>query len=240
MAAWDPATRGAQEVAARIRLRCWGDFALVDAETGADLKPRGRKARALLAYLALHRAKEQARASLRQAILELKPISNVSEEALEIERDHLAVGTRALVTDIDQMRAANESGDFARLLEMLPDRDDRLFANLDGIDEAFDQWLTIERSRQHEALVTLIADASAAALAQGQTRLARAFHGRLRELDPDHGSLVDVPHSGAAEASPVTASTDRRTVGVISSSRPVALWAGLALAVLASVLAAWF
>lgn len=250
---------GAQEVATRVRLRCWGDFALVDAATGADLKPRGRKARALVAYLALHRGKpisrerltgllwgdraeEQARASLRQAILELKPISNASEEALEIERDHLAIRTGAFVTDIDEMRAIHESGDFARLLDLLPDRDDRLFANLEGIDEAFDQWLAIERSRQHEALVTLIADASAAALAQGQTRLARAFHGRLREIDPDHGSLDDLPHATPAEAapSPVPASSDNETVAVTSPSRRFAVWTGLALAVVVAVFAAWF
>ena len=42
MAAWDPGTTGAQEVAPRIQLRCWGDVTLVDAATGADLKPRGR------------------------------------------------------------------------------------------------------------------------------------------------------------------------------------------------------
>lgn len=258
MAAWDPGTTGAQEVAPRIQLRCWGDFTLVDAATGADLKPRGRKARALLAYLALHRGKpisrerltgllwgdraeEQARASLRQAILELKPINNASEEALEIERDHLAIGTGAFLTDIDEMHAANESGDFARLLELLPDRDDRLFANLDGIDEAFDNWLAIERSRQHEALITLIADASAAALAQGQTRLARAFHGRLRELDPDHGSLAELPRSSHAEAAAsVAGSSHRPAVGVISPFRRFAPWGTLALAILAAVFGAWF
>src|SRR4051812_25649830 len=257
MAAWDPATGTAQATAARVRLRCWGDFALTDCADGADIKPRGRKARALLAYLALHRGKpisrerltgllwgdrgeEQARASLRQAILELKPISNVSDGILEIDRDHLAVRQGAFLTDIDEMNAAKEAGNFTQLLELLPDRDDRLFTNLDAIDEGFDHWLAIERSRQQDLLVTLIADASAAALTQGQTRHARAFHGRLREFDPDHGSLGEWP--AVAPGPAPSAISDVPSQAEASSSVSRRRFAGVAalLAILIMGLGAWF
>jgi TolB-like protein/DNA-binding SARP family transcriptional activator len=219
MTAFGPVTTSVAQATASVRLRCWGDFALADCETGADLRPRGRKARALLAYLALHpgkpvsrerltgllwgdRAEEQARASLRQAILELKPVSNGGRNAVSIERDHLELKAAALVTDIEEMRAVAASANYEALLQMLPDPDDRLFANLDDVDEGFDEWLAIERSRQHATLIELIADASAAALANGQTRHARALHARLREFEPAAARLSGWQATGAAEAAP--------------------------------------
>lgn len=204
MAFSGPVTAGEREAVARMRLCCWGDFALTDEQSGIDLKPRGRKTRALLAFLAFHpgkpvsrerltgllwgdRGDEQARASLRQAILELKPLSG---DVLSIERDYLTLHANSLVTDVDAMREAVAARDYTRLLDLLPDSGERLFANLDGIDEGFDDWLAIERTRQQDALVTLIADASAAALAEGQTRHARALHARRREFDPAADTLL--------------------------------------------------
>lgn len=55
---------GEAEAAARVRLACWGDFALTDLATGDDLKPRGRKARALVAWLALHSGRPVSRERL--------------------------------------------------------------------------------------------------------------------------------------------------------------------------------
>ena len=263
MTAWAQVTTSEPATTASVSLRCWGDFALTDCANGANLKPRGRKARALLVYLALHsgrpvsrerltgllwgdRGEEQARASLRQAILELKPLASGEFNALAIERDHLTLRPGALVTDIDQMRDAVAAANFERFLEMLPESDERLFGNLDGIDEGFDDWLAIERSRQLDALVTLIADASAAALSQGQTRQVRALHARRREFDPAVASLPEseIPLPGSA---PSTA--ERLPVqGLIPAARPgiktrtlgpIVLFAALvALLVLAA--GAWF
>lgn len=223
MATSHPVEASASVARAQVRLRCWGDFALTDSNDGTDIKPRGRKARALLAYLALHpgksvsrerltgllwggRGEEQARASLRQAILELKPLSTEPRSALAIERDHLSLTPGTLTTDLQEMSAAVGAGDYDALLELLPDSDERLFANLDGIDEAFDDWLTIERSRQSDALVTLIADASAAALAEGQTRHARMLHARRRELDPE-GGLAPAASLSPESGTPLVAKT---------------------------------
>lgn len=193
--------------AALSRLRCWGDFAITDPFSGADLRPRGRKTRALLAYLALHagkpisrerltgllwgdRAEEQARASLRQSIFELRPFTNGPRSLLTVKRDHLVLDPAALVTDIDELRDSAQRGDLELLLHTLPDRDDQLFANLDDVDPGFDDWLTIERAHQREALVALIADAAAVASARGQTREARALNIRLVELDPDRETAL--------------------------------------------------
>lgn len=243
---------------ARVRLKCWGDLAITDAATGADLRLRGRKARALLAYLALHpgkpisrerlagllwgdRGEEQARASLRQALVELKPLANGEISALEVERDQVSIRAGALATDLDEIRAAAERGDYPALLASLPEPDERLLGNLEGIDEAFDDWLTIERTRQREALLTLIADSSATALSQGQARHARALHVRLRELDPARASKPsDCAPATAAEEGTASAAPALVHFGTARRARPlVALLAVLLLAALVAAVGAW-
>jgi tetratricopeptide (TPR) repeat protein len=191
----------AGEAARRTLVRCWGDFAIEDGATGADLRPRGRKARALLAYLVLHpgkavsrekltgllwgdRAEEQARGSLRQTLFELRDLAN-GGGLLLVERETVALVPDMVATDIDAMRALLDAEDFPALLATLPDGDELLFANLDGLDPGFDEWLQVERTRQRDVLVALVADASAGALAIGQARAARALHARLLELNPD-------------------------------------------------------
>lgn len=205
-----------QSAGARARLRCWGDFALGDPVTGEDLKPRGRKARALIAYLALHpgkpvsrerltgllwgdRGEEQARASLRQSIAELRHLTNNGRAVLTVERDHLSLDPHALATDLDELRTAAANGEFERLAELLPEPDERLFANLDGLDAGFDDWLAIERTRQQGELAALIADASAAAMAAGRAREARRLRARLAEIDPGAAAAAPAP----AVAAPV-------------------------------------
>lgn len=163
-----------------FRLRCWGDFAIVCTATGRDLRPRSRKARALLAFLALHpgraigrerlagllwgdRGDEQARASLRQAIAELKAFTGASPSLIIVDREALMLDGTQLDRDIDAIGRAVAERDATKLAALRPDDDERLFANLDDIDEGFDTWLAIERSRQGAALEALFAGAPVAA-----------------------------------------------------------------------------
>lgn len=160
----------------RFRLTCWGEFALSDRVTDAPV--RGRKARALLAYLALHpgksvsreriatllwgdRGDEQARASLRQTLFELKPF--VEGGLLQAGRESLGLDAAMLTTDIDDLGVAAEREDAAAVAKLLPDADERLFANLDDIDEGFDDWLSAERVAQAGRLEALVARVAAAA-----------------------------------------------------------------------------
>ena len=243
MAAWGQAKVSEAAAMPYVSLQCWGDFALADCITDADLKPRGRKARALLAYLALHagksisrerltgllwgdRGEEQARASLRQAILELKPLSGDERGVICVERDHLTLRPGTLTTDADRMRAAVEAGDYAGLVGLIPDSDERLFANLDGLDEAFDEWLMLERSRQSEALITLIADASAAALSQGQMRAARTLHARRCEWAPGTAALPPTPD---LPPPPVAPEERLASVAPLHTGRVGSRWAPIAL-----------
>jgi TolB-like protein len=185
----------------RVRLTCWGDFALTRLGSDEDLTPRGRKARALLAYLALQggravrrerltgllwgdRAEPQARASLRQAVLELKPLTSGNIYALRVDRDQLSLDPGAVLTDLDELDAAFRGGDYRAALALLPHPDEQLFTNLDGVDEGFDDWLRIERARRAEELLEGLRDAAAAAARDGDAAAARALAVRLRELDP--------------------------------------------------------
>src|ERR1700722_7089381 len=85
-------TAGRDQGSRRFTLKIMGDVALVDMASGKNLLPRSRKARAVVPYLALagsdpikrellavilwsHRANEQARASLRQAITDLRDLT---------------------------------------------------------------------------------------------------------------------------------------------------------------------
>ena len=185
-----------RSVEARLSMRCWGDFAL-RGEDEVDLRPRGRKPRALLAYLAMHpdmtigrerllgllwgeRGEEQARGSLRQAIQELKPLAN-GLGLLRVDRESLMLDGDRLVTDLDRLNQALQRRELDELIRGLPEPGDRIFADLEGLDSGFDDWLAIERSRQEDALVALIAEAHMAAVRSGDGRSARALETRLRE-----------------------------------------------------------
>lgn len=231
------------------RLQCWGAFALSDMASGEDVRPRGRKARALLAYMAMHpgrsvsrerltgllwgdRAEEQARASLRQAIFELKAFTNGARGLLNVERDHLVLNPAALVTDIDELQERVRSGDLAALLAALPDHDDQVFAGLDGVDPDFDDWLRIERGRQREALMALMAEAAATGFARGDHRHARALLARLHEFDPQDLT----PDLSVRAAQPVRLPDESAGPEPRARSRPPrrALLGGLAVGALAA------
>ena len=207
------------EVDRRVLVRCWGDFAVENVARDAQL--RGRKARALLAYLALHpgkaisrerlagllwgdRAEEQARGSLRQTVFELRAFAHGGEPLLRVDREAIAIEAEAVRTDADLFRELLDTGAFGALLDALPDPDEIFLANLDGVDAGFDEWLQIERTRQRDALVQLVGDASAGAIAAGQVRLARALHARLVEMGgapPEHPDIETGPLAPAPDRS---------------------------------------
>lgn len=228
------ASRLAERTAVGFSLRCWGGFVLRDAE-GQERRPRGRKARAVLAYLAMHpdrrvgrerltellwgdRGEEQARSSLRQSLFELKEFGN-GAGLLVVERDGVTLNGAALATDLGELRAAAEAQDYPRLLAALPEPDDTLFAGLDGLGESFDAWLRIERTVERDALVQMIADASAQAVARAQVREARALHARLLAFEPelDQSAPAIAPVAGpVAQFNPVGTARPASRRGVLA------------------------
>lgn len=166
---------------APFHARLWGDFAIADPD-GADTTPRGRKARALLAWLALHagrpisrerlcgllwgdRGEEQARASLRQTLLELRPFTTAPAPLLLVTRQSVMLDPARLQTDVDALAQGNGM----RRGQALPDADEIFLGNMDGVDPGFDDWLRIERTRQRDRLEQLLAAASAPVPPQPQT-----------------------------------------------------------------------
>ncbi len=142
-----------------VRLRLTGQM---EAWTisNQNVLPTGRKTRALLAAVALsgprpasrgrlaellwsRRPDEQARASLRQEIqLLLKALAPAKTEILHVTRDQLSLNQSATWVDIDEIMRPNAHKPTA--LSLL---DGDLLEDLDGIDPAFDMWLTGERER---------------------------------------------------------------------------------------------
>jgi DNA-binding SARP family transcriptional activator len=142
-----------------IRLRLTGQM---EAWTIANenILPAGRKTRALLAAIALsaprpasrarlaellwsRRPDDQARASLRQEIqLLLRALAPAKTEILRVTREHLSLAPGATWVDVAEIMRATTSKPAA--LSLL---DGELLEDLDGIDPAFDMWLTAERER---------------------------------------------------------------------------------------------
>jgi len=136
--------------------------------TSESALPSGRKTRALLAVVALsaprpalrgrlaellwsRRPEEQARASLRQEIHRLlDSLSVAHSEILQVTRDHLSLRPGAVWIDVEEvMRATTAEPASLSLLN------GDLLEDLDGIDPAFDAWLTTERERLRDRARTV-------------------------------------------------------------------------------------
>ncbi len=145
-----------------VRLQVIGPMGAWTA-SGETILPVQRKARALLAIVALaaprpvlrgwltemlwsQRGAGQARASLRQEIHHLRnALYPAGTDILLVTRQHLSLLPGTLRTDVDDaMHAAPGGADSLALLggELLED--------LDGIDPAFNSWLVTERERLHD------------------------------------------------------------------------------------------
>lgn len=147
-----------------LRLALLGDFRLF---SGAEaVRLRGRKARAMLAYLAVtpgrtvsrdraadllwsDRGIEQARGSLRQMLAELRACPPI-DAALVIARDAFGFAAGAVVSDVEAILAAAERQDPRDLAEQLGAVGDGFLTDMAGVSPAFDDWLRIERVGQPE------------------------------------------------------------------------------------------
>ena len=158
----DGAQRG-QVASPVLRLRLMGHMA-IDDSLGRVSLPRTRKARAILAILAMasprpvlrmnltallwsQRQKEQGRASLRQALHELQDVLGTAwGRLLHAERHHLSLHGGGLSVDaLNLHTAAPRDTDAVRQFQ------NPLLEDLTGLDPAFDRWLIEERGRLNRA-----------------------------------------------------------------------------------------
>jgi len=195
-------TDGAGAVAT---LSCLGNFRLCAVEDGADLAPRGRKARALLAHLALsggpvsrerlagllwsERGEEQARASLRNTLLEMRALSSNGHSVLEVEREHVGIVPGRIETDLGHLLAWAASGNLAAIDQALGSWDGRIFGDLDSIDGGFDDWLTGERTRQQEKMFAALTTALEVAPRSGVEHV-RSIADKLLQVEPANEVIV--------------------------------------------------
>ena len=153
-----------------LAVRVFGPFRLESPHS--ELALRGRKTRGLLAYLVLapgkratreclaeilwtDRGPDQSRASLRQAIAELRAIPELSS-VLAIDRNEIALDAARVSSDIDQVLAAATGGTLENLARRLEGMSGALLENLPDISPAFDEWLAIERPNRVECVLQAV------------------------------------------------------------------------------------
>ncbi len=185
----------------RLRLQLFGGLQ-AHREGGADSALAGRKAQALLAYLALNpkqrctrdrlatllwsdRGEEQARQSLRQAVRSLhKALHDESAAILVSDGDRLTLDPEAIAVDVqafERLSAANtrEALEQARAL----------YAGefLEGIDvrsQGFEEWLAAERARLRDLAADVQQRLAQMYLDSGEWDAALAAAQTLLALDP--------------------------------------------------------
>jgi len=198
-----------------------GNFRLCAVGDGADLAPRGRKARALIAYLVLNggpvsrerlagllwseRGEDQARASLRNTLLELRGLSSNGSAVLTIDREHVGVVPGRLETDFARLQAWAASGNLAAIDECLGSWDGRIFGDLESIDGGFDDWLTGERTRQQEKMFAALVAALEAAPGSGEVEHARSIADKLLQVEPTNEVMVRLAMRADQSAKDVSA-----------------------------------
>lgn len=206
----EPSTQVLSEPSnARFELRCWGEFRLLDRLNPAGRLPPRRKARALIAYLAAQggtsinrerlaallwseRGNRQARASLRQTLLELRPFATAPKRLLVIERDQVHLDRAALTSDIAHIEALARADNFDALRQALAEKGDRLYSGLDGLDPAFDEWLALERRVQQDHLLALGAATAARGLNHGAYEAVSRLAIELQRLDETNEAFAQI------------------------------------------------
>jgi len=169
---------------------------------GQPILPRARKTRAILAILVLaaprpvlrlqltnllwsQRDRDQARASLRQAVHELQDILGPGHGCLLLaDRHYLALRNEGLWVDVVQASRADAA--HAERLDLFRNV---LLEDLVGLDPAFDRWLDEERSRLMR---------SARALGESILAVQRDAAGRLAAAE--RLLAIDRTHEGAWRA----------------------------------------
>lgn len=181
--------------------RLFGSFRVL-AASGDDLTPRGRKARALLAVMALgdgtverariaellwsDRAAGQARASLRQVLFDLHGAAPQVLPLVTASSERISRCGARWRTDVGDVLACASAGVLPALAHNLDALHGDLLEGLDGLSADFDNWLRVERVRQREAVVA----AGLAALDKAEPLPALAVINALEAFDPGNEQIV--------------------------------------------------
>ncbi len=178
-----------------LKLRILGGFELQSGR-GPDGTTSGRKVRALLTCLALspgiswprerlmallwsNRAEEQARASLRQALTELRQVLG-EPSPLRTEQDKVSLDSAAITVDAVEFPRLVKSGKLDRGRRALPRSSAR--RPWRARRSAFEDWLSAERARLHDLAVQTLHRLAASLSGTAAIETAQ----RLLQLEPAH------------------------------------------------------
>ncbi|HKH27174.1 MAG TPA: BTAD domain-containing putative transcriptional regulator [Sphingomicrobium sp.] len=187
--------RSRQEIwASEASLTLLGSLRLVR-KTGDEWTPKPRKTRALLAIVALakgsvtrsrltdllwgDRGEDQAKASLRQALYELRDLS--SSGLLTVSRDTVAIGPKRLWTDVNAIETATEP---SVLADALDEAEWPPLGGLDDVTPELDEWLRNERVRLSALVLQKGVESAENAMLIGKPMLARRIADSLERIDP--------------------------------------------------------
>lgn len=197
-----------------LMIGCLGGLTL--SVTGGPLPLAGRKARALLAFLALEGgtaavarerlsglfwpdvAERQARNSLRQTLFEVREaLERRGCDAVVAGREEVSLNPGAHLLDLDRAIAAIRGGEVPELLRSQPGCLDQMLAGYEDLSPLFAEWLaTRRRTAQQQVLHALDA-------ATGDATLPRTARRQMAEaalrLDPTHEAACRVAMRLAAE-----------------------------------------
>jgi TolB-like protein len=186
---------------ASLNIRLLGGFA-AHLASGAPVPSIGRKAQALLAYLALapgtpharekltallwsDRGEAQARSSLRQALSELrKVLAGADPPPLETKGEVVALAAGAVVVDVEVFERLIAGGECPSLEAAVDLYKGDLLDGLAVPDPAFEDWLRGERQRLREIAREAMTRLMELQLAAGEAESVFATARRLLGLDP--------------------------------------------------------
>ena len=165
---------------------------------GDDVTPKARKTRALLALIALSRTpisrsrlsdllwgdrgEEQAKASLRQALYELRSLSAAGY--MVADRQAIGGGGKKLPTDLSHLQRLIDDNKAGELADALDDVECPPLAGLDDVTPELDEWLRDERARICASLVNGALGVAERSLQVGDIASARRIADQLERLDP--------------------------------------------------------
>ncbi len=190
----------------RARLRLIGRFRLEGGD-GAPVELPSRRARALLAYLALapersasrerlsgllwsDRGEPQARASLRQCLLELRgALTARGLDLLRVGRASVALASENIDVDIDRLRDALDAGPDAVTERLSALSVHGLLDDLE-IGGLFEDWRNQARARLDRSIATAVETQLAALEARSEWTKARALAEAWLQRDPLDESAV--------------------------------------------------
>ena len=186
----------------RLRIETFGHFAVRYGDREVVLN--GRKARALLGYLALAEACQEtrerlvgllwseteeakARASLRQTLYEIREaFQRVGFDKFDADKHITKIDRDALEVDLWEVMAGAKRGEPHAILLERDRATESLLSELEAVDPSFRGWLLAKRQSLHDRLVAHLEDAlrrqTDAASDRSEEQVARAF----MKLDPTH------------------------------------------------------